>query len=324
MEGKEEHVPLKKRKVEQDFTEKDFAEKLQSFRGFQTVKVLRESNANKCLFLHGKLNGQDAVVLLEKSPFDKEKVDELMNENTSLVETLKNDIYSTYTAFPEKSLNAVKATLIHPATPKHITKYTDQEAFVVHETEDIYQSVTLPYIESQAFSIQWVYNILEKKTESDRIVYEDDSPEVGFILLPDMKWDRKDIDALYLQAVVHKHGVKSLRDLDQSYLPLLRNILTKGEAAIKNKYGIPRSKLKVYIHYQPSYYHFHVHFTHVKLENPGFEADRAHLLSDVIENIEMKSDFYQHKTLTYKVREQDKLYQALKEYGYFEKEDNKS
>lgn len=40
---------------------------------------------------------------------------------------------------------------------------------------------------------QWVYNILEKKAESERLVYEDPDPEVGFILLPDFKWDQKQV-----------------------------------------------------------------------------------------------------------------------------------
>lgn len=40
---------------------------------------------------------------------------------------------------------------------------------------------------------QWVYNILEKKAEADRIVYEDPDPEVGFVLLPDFKWDQKQV-----------------------------------------------------------------------------------------------------------------------------------
>ena len=73
---------------------------------------------------------------------------------------------------------------------------------------------------------------MDKKTESERIVYEDPDPQNGFILLPDMKWDGKTIESLYLVAIVHKHGIKSLRDLDESHLPLLRNILKKGLVSI--------------------------------------------------------------------------------------------
>ena len=52
-----------------------------------------------------------------------------------------------------------------------------------------------------------MYNILEKKTESERIVFEDPDPDNGFILLPDMKWDGKQVyNMLFLWEglVVHK------------------------------------------------------------------------------------------------------------------------
>ena len=92
------------------------------------------------------------------------------------------------------------------------------------------------------------------------------------------------------------------------------------QEAILDTYGVPSSQLHVYIHYQPSYYHLHVHFTHIKLEAPGFGADRAHLLSDVIENIEQMNDYYKKKTLTYTVRSGDDLYTAYKNSGYFDKD----
>ena len=59
-------------------------------------------------------------------------------------------------------------------------------------------------------------------------MFEDEDPDTGFILLPDMKWDRKDVNSLYLVAIVKKHGLKSLRDLDADCLPLLKNIKNKG------------------------------------------------------------------------------------------------
>lgn len=36
------------------------------------------------------------------------------------------------------------------------------------------------------------------------------------------------VEDLYLVAIVHKHGIKSLRDLTDQHLPLLRNIYDKG------------------------------------------------------------------------------------------------
>lgn len=41
-------------------------------------------------------------------------------------------------------------------------------------------------------------------------------------------------------------------------------------AALRTQFGVPSSSLRVYVHYQPTYYHFHVHFSHVKLTNGAF------------------------------------------------------
>lgn len=76
--------------------------------------------------------------------------------------------------------------------------------------------------------MQWVYNILEHKKEEDRIVFEDKDPENGFILLPDLKWDGKTLETLYLVAITHRKDIKSLRDLTGAELPLLKNIYEKG------------------------------------------------------------------------------------------------
>ena len=72
-----------------------------------------------------------------------------------------------------------------------------------------------------------MYNILDHKSEVDRIVIEDLDPSTGFVLVPDLKWDGKDLKSLYLLAIVRQTGIKSLRDLTHEHLPLLRNILKK-------------------------------------------------------------------------------------------------
>ncbi|KAH3819118.1 m7GpppX diphosphatase-like [Dreissena polymorpha] len=292
---------------------------LKNFKDFNINKVIAENPRCKTATIHGQIAGEDAVVLLEKTAFDASHLGNYLSELTTLNNTLKNDIYGTYDAFPPLIENAIRATVIHPATEKHIKKYTDQPCYVVHETPELYTNITLPLIISKQFSIQWVYNILGKKKEADRIVFEDPDPEQGFVLLPDMKWDCKDTRSLYLVAIVHKHEVKSLRDLTADSLPLLNNILHKGLDAIKERFGVPSSQVHVYLHYQPSYYHLHVHFAHVQCEAPGMGADRAHMLIDVIDNIQIASNFYQRKTLTFTVREEDDLYKKYKDSGYFDK-----
>lgn len=72
-------------------------------------------------------------------------------------------------------------------------------------------------------------NVLDGKAESDRVVYSDPDPLSGFMLLPDMKWDRSDVQNLYMLAIVRRRDLFSLRDLTAEHLPLLRNILNKGK-----------------------------------------------------------------------------------------------
>ncbi len=53
---------------------------------------------------------------------------------------------------------------------------------------------------------------------------------------------------------------------------------------IEQRYGVQPSQLRIYVHYQPSYYHFHVHFCHTGLNanGPGAAIGKAHLLDDII------------------------------------------
>ena len=68
---------------------------------------------------------------------------------------------------------------------------------------------------------------MEHKSEVERIIFEDPDVENGFILLPDLKWNGE-VDTLYLLGIVHKRDIKSLRDLTEKHLPLLKNIQKKG------------------------------------------------------------------------------------------------
>ncbi|XP_072252310.1 m7GpppX diphosphatase [Leuresthes tenuis] len=282
--------------------------------GFKTSSVLSDSAREKIMFIHGEIADQDAVVVLEKTPFREETLTELLRGSTLKLE-MKNDIYSSYRLQAPPHLNEIKTTVVYPATEKHVKKHQRQESFLVEETGEDYRSITLPYIEKQSLSLQWVYNILEKKAEAQRIVFEDPDPEVGFVLLPDLKWDQKQVDDLYLISITHQKGVKSLRDLTSEHLPLLQNILRKGQDAILQRYNLPASKLRVYLHYQPSYYHLHVHFTKLGYEAPGCGVERAHLLSDVIQNLQSDPRFYETRTLHFPLRADDGLLAKFKEAG---------
>ncbi|XP_056178652.1 m7GpppX diphosphatase isoform X2 [Falco biarmicus] len=259
--------------------------------------------------------GTDAVVILEKTPFQEEKVLDLLKKHTKLELQMHNDIYSTYHLYPPPELSEIKTTVVYPATEKHLQKYLRQEVHLIRETWEDYKNITLPFIQSQSFSIQWVYNILEKKAEADRIIHENPDPCNGFVLVPDFKWNQTQLDDLYLIALIHCREIKSLRDLTAEHLPLLRNILQEGKEAITKCFGVPGSQLRIYLHYQPSYYHLHVHFTALGYDAPGSSVERAHLLADVIDNLVLDSAYYQKRALTFALRADELLLKKFQEAG---------
>ncbi|KAJ1899801.1 hypothetical protein LPJ66_001887 [Kickxella alabastrina] len=113
---------------------------------------------------------------------------------------------------------------------------------------------------------------------------------------------------MYLVAIVHRRDIKSLRDLTASHLPLLKNIRDNSIVAAQ-AYGVSAEQLRLYIHYQPSYYHFHVHITNVNFEGKGMLAGRAHLLDTVVDNIEcIAPDYYQRASIPFTLGSGDGLW----------------
>ncbi|CAG9800339.1 unnamed protein product [Chironomus riparius] len=279
---------------------------------------LLSNNANrKVIFVLGRCFNLPAIVILEKIAFTEEQFSgtddkSTILKNSSLEKIMENDIYQNNFCRVDSDLNKLKATIIYPATEKHISKYTEQKIYVLKETPELYKSVTLPCLEKEQFNCDWVYNILEHRQEVDRIVIEDLSPDVGFMLLPDLKWDGVTDETMYVTAIIMNRSIKSIRDLRESHLPLLENIKSKCLAAIKDKYGVNSNEVRAYFHYQPSYYHLHVHFNYLKYDAPGIFCDKAHLLDTVIDNIKMVPNYYEKATLSFTVRENDKLYDAYK------------
>ncbi|BDA50605.1 m7GpppX diphosphatase [Coccomyxa sp. Obi] len=289
---------------------------LTSLEGFRLTRILNSDDKTKAIDVLGRFEGKEgeAVVSLRRRAFDEGSLPSILSSDTQMTIQFQNDVYAKYTGTPAPSDSQINIDIIHPATEKHISKFTAQQYLLVKETPGTYETVTLPYIESIPSSrIQWVFNILGKKAEVERLIFEDDDLTTGFVLHPDMKWDQKHVEGLYCIAIVHRRDVRSLRDLRQEHLPLLRNMRRKGVQALVERYGIREDELRVYIHYQPSYYHLHVHFLHVSHDaGAGMAVGKAHLLNDIIDNIEIMPDYYARRTLTYVLGERDPLLQAFR------------
>ena len=73
-----------------------------------------------------------------------------------------------------------------------------------------------------------------------------------------------------------------------------------------------------YFHYQPTFYHLHVHFVHVDRTTRDTRENVS--LDSVITNLEMIPDYYQRATLTYKVGTQMPLFKLLVKHNILEPE----
>lgn len=78
----------------------------------------------------------------------------------------------------------------------------------------------------------------------------------------------------------------------------------------------------MFVHYQPSYYHFHIHITHVDyLGFQGITVGQAHLLDDIIGNLEFElahqslvdrpSSYYESKILVYALGSNHDMFKDL-------------
>ncbi|KIO31829.1 hypothetical protein M407DRAFT_241602 [Tulasnella calospora MUT 4182] len=209
----------------------------------------------------------------------------------------------------------IKVSIIANATPLHIAKKTRQKQFLIRETPKIYRTIVLPYITAiPPERTQWVLNILSHKTEVEKIIFEDPSPADGFIVLPDFKWDCTTISQLYLVALVHASDIKSLRDLRKCHISLLKSIRREVARVSMEKWGVGQDSLRLFIHYQPSYYHLHVHAITLEMEGwKGMSVAHAHLLDDVISLLETESEgVFERMTLTYVITELHPLWDALR------------
>lgn len=101
-----------------------------------------------------------------------------------------------------------------------------------------------------------VENILNGTSEVEKVLFRDPSSELGYLILPDMKWDLTTLSSLYLVAISFNRGIRSLRDLNKNHLGMLQSIRHEAARVVKERWGLGPGSLRMFIHYQPSYCEF--------------------------------------------------------------------
>jgi m7GpppX diphosphatase len=201
-------------------------------------------------------------------------------ENIKIKDTLlQNDMYTKY------SIEAkVEGEMIVSTEPKSFQE--EVNTTLIRETYKDY----LNFIDTIPLkNVKWIYNIIDKISEQDDIVYKDDH----FILIPTDKWNREDMNKIHILSIVINKKLKSIRSLTGEHIELLEHILNKSFEQIEVIYKIPKKHFRAYIHYYPSTWHLHVHFNLIKNREHECDINEAHDLRQVIFNLKLCSDYYQ-------------------------------
>ncbi|EGN92531.1 hypothetical protein SERLA73DRAFT_79467 [Serpula lacrymans var. lacrymans S7.3] len=290
-----------------------------AFQEFAFERLLNEDPASHSLALLGTLPATagdvpqrlPAILRVERTPLSADFPRHL---SSGLVQ----DYSWLFAWFGTRSeIPDVKISVIFPATEVHIRKYTKQEILMVHETPEIYDRIVKPYILSFPPSrTLWVDDLLSGKSEADRILYKDEASDYGYIILPDMKWDMTTVSALYLVAIAQSRAIRSLRDLRKHHLGMLKSIRRESLKIVREKWDLLEGGIRLFVHYQPSYYHFHVHIVNANQSGYlGSTVGQAHLLDDIISMLEIDIDdgssILEKMTFTYGLGDQHGLFEKM-------------
>jgi len=169
-----------------------------------------------------------------------------------------NDIYRWYLASSGTTSSAaadLKLNLIYPCTEQHIKKYSPQGVRMVTETSQVYRDHVRPYMRRNrdAGRLDWVFNILDGRTEQEDVILREPGTgaEDGFLMLPDLNWDRKTVTSLHLLGLVERRDLWSLRDLKKGHVEWLKGMREKMLDAVVGVYGekgVESDMLKLYVH----------------------------------------------------------------------------
>ncbi|KAJ5674250.1 hypothetical protein N7462_009689 [Penicillium macrosclerotiorum] len=268
---------------------------------FQVTKLLKQDQNGRRIALLGTIDDQQGILIAERAAFGTESLEVIQAFHAAITRVKNlgdNDIYRWYLASSNGNSQSnegqedLKLNLIWPCTAQHIKKYSDQQLRMVTETPEIYQHHVRPFMQAKREEgrLNWVFNILEGRTEQEDVIMRDagHGPEDAFLMLPDLNWDRKTMSSLHLLALVHRRDIWSLRDLRKKHLPWLKYLRQRVlEATVKMYPDLEEDQIKLYVHYQPTYYHFHIHVVNVMLEAGATQATgKAFGLENLISQLE--------------------------------------
>jgi m7GpppX diphosphatase len=252
-----------------------------------------------CILGYLNSNTQEKIILcLSYIPF--ENFHTLLNH--SEIKSLEgNDRFYNFILTPNFKTKLI-VNMIKPALEKDIQKYRTHNKINFCETPYYFNTKVSKYINEnycKSEQLNWIYNILLGKEEQVKIIFENKE----FILLPNICWDNNDINSLYYLALIKDKNIRCLRDIRSNHINILEDIDKGGKIAIKKKYGIEENEIITYVHYYPSYYHFHIHFVYLKNDLYETGTGRNYYLKTIINNLKLDPDYYKKTNMEMIIRE---------------------
>ena len=148
-----------------------------------------------------------------------------------------------------------------------------------------YEDLSLYWVPKQ---VPWIQNILEGKEERSRVIYTDPYPSTGFTLIFGVDIQNEGNETFSCIAIPRKQ-ICVLRFLNTEHIPLLEKIQNVGKEKLSQKFNIGTNQIHAYLHYRFDTPHLLIHFSHVELKD---YTGKLINLSQVIQNIKFKSDYY--------------------------------
>lgn len=154
-------------------------------------------------------------------------------------------------------------------------------------TPHIYYGETIQqYIQSnrERQEQQWVYKLIrEGLANQDEQVFLDND---DFVLCTNV---HHGLDDRYL-VVFKDENLKTIRDLDQTHVPMLLQMKEIVKDFLKQKHPVIFDRYRFFFHYMPSVFQLHAH---VSTKSMSFNINRRQPLDTVVRNLLKDAEYYQ-------------------------------
>jgi len=207
-------------------------------------------------------------------------------EIVKVKKTFENDVFEKYEAIAQ-----VKGELI---VCNDISKLKTYSKCIVKQTYEEYLQVLS---QRDAGKDQWIYNIIDGTSETDKILFRDEQ----CIVVPTYVWNGTAIDKLHILCLPTNKELRTIRELNAESIPLLQHMKNVTIKTIADKYGINEGNLKMFFHYDPSTYHLHIHFVNTAHIYTCSSVEYSHDLDSVIFNLQLDGDYYKKINLNVRI-----------------------